>query len=254
MYQVFKEKLNKGVCIMGLAASQVRFLQMTAQKTNLEYKGQQINQSRTILANRTSNLFKEAQKMDIPTPPSKQDFTSTGYQTTLSDGQTLVIQSYTSYDLNGWENLWQNVSGWFSSDDTKANKHININKMTLNGEDSDIWSGKDLNAVVSVNGQIKAIEVKDSTGNTQYYSLEPIEIVDEAAYQRAMEKYEYDKIEYDKIQNEINKETEILQSQDKNLEIELKQIDTEHNALQTEIDAVKQVVQKNIESSFKTFS
>ena len=34
----------------------------------------------------------------------------------------------------------------------------------------------------------------------------------------------------------------------------LKQIDTEHNALQTEIDAVKQVVQKNIESSFKTFS
>ena len=36
---------------MGLAASQARFLNLTARKTNLEYEGQQINQQRTTLAN-----------------------------------------------------------------------------------------------------------------------------------------------------------------------------------------------------------
>ena len=32
---------------MGMAASQARFLSLTARKTNVEYEGQQINQQRT---------------------------------------------------------------------------------------------------------------------------------------------------------------------------------------------------------------
>lgn len=47
--------------------------------------------------------------------------------------------------------------------------------------------------------------------------------------------------------------TSIFQSQDKDLELKMKQLDTEHNALQTEMDSVKKVIEKNIESSFKTF-
>jgi hypothetical protein len=31
-------------------------------------------------------------------------------------------------------------------------------------------------------------------------------------------------------------------------------LDTENNAIQTEIDAVKKVIQDNVEKSFKTFS
>ena len=37
-------------------------------------------------------------------------------------------------------------------------------------------------------------------------------------------------------------------------DIELKNIDTEHNSLQTEYDSVKSVISKNIERSFKIYS
>lgn len=42
---------------MGLAASQARFLMLTAQKSKLELNGQQTNQSRAQLANITNQLF-----------------------------------------------------------------------------------------------------------------------------------------------------------------------------------------------------
>jgi hypothetical protein len=44
-----------------------------------------------------------------------------------------------------------------------------------------------------------------------------------------------------------------IQSIDKSLELHLKRVDTQHEAVQTEIDAVRKVIGKNIESSFKTF-
>ena len=68
-----------------------------------------------------------------------------------------------------------------------------------------------------------------------------------------MNQYEYDKYQYDQYIQEINAKIEIVQAEDKNLELRLKQLDTEHNAIQTEMDAVEKVIQKNTESSFKTF-
>lgn len=44
-----------------------------------------------------------------------------------------------------------------------------------------------------------------------------------------------------------------IQTKDKRFDLELKSIDTEHTAIQTEIDSVKKVVDKNIERSFKVF-
>ena len=39
---------------MGMAASQARFLGLTARKNNVEFEGQQINQQRTALSNQTA--------------------------------------------------------------------------------------------------------------------------------------------------------------------------------------------------------
>ena len=44
-----------------------------------------------------------------------------------------------------------------------------------------------------------------------------------------------------------------INNKDKKFELELKAIDTEHSAMQTELESVKKVIDKNIESSFKTF-
>lgn len=42
-----------------------------------------------------------------------------------------------------------------------------------------------------------------------------------------------------------------IQERDKMLELETKRLDTQHQAVQTEIDSVQKVISKNIESSFK---
>lgn len=58
---------------MGMAASQARFLQLTARKNNDEYMGQQINQARTALANKSAGLFEKMLGLQPPTPPSSMD-------------------------------------------------------------------------------------------------------------------------------------------------------------------------------------
>lgn len=78
--------------------------------------------------------------------------------------------------------------------------------------------------------------------------------VNEIEYDIAVNKYNIKKIEYDKEVNEINKQTSIYQRQDKILELKLTRLDTERNALNTEIDAVKKVIQDSTEKGFKTFS
>lgn len=53
---------------------------------------------------------------------------------------------------------------------------------------------------------------------------------------------------------EYTSRSAFFQQKDKEMELQMKQLDTEHNALQTEMDSVKKVMDKNVESSFKTFA
>ena len=94
---------------------------------------------------------------------------------------------------------------------------------------------------------------KDPNSGTRYELTTTTES-DDAAYNDAMNQYYYDKAQYDQKVQEVNAKIEIIQVQDKNLELKLKQLDTEQNAISTEMDAVKKVISKNVESSFKTFN
>ena len=42
-----------------------------------------------------------------------------------------------------------------------------------------------------------------------------------------------------------------IQEADKRLEMEMKRLDTQHEAVQTEMETVQKILQKNIETSFK---
>ena len=79
-------------------------------------------------------------------------------------------------------------------------------------------------------------------------------VTDEAAYQDAYAQYEYEQYLYDKKQQEINAKTEIIQQEDRNLELKLQRLDNERTQITTEIEAVEKVINDNIESSYKTFS
>ena len=69
---------------MGMAASQARFLGLTARKNNVEFEGQQINQQRTTLSNQSANYYNDLLGMSVPTPPSVDSYTKTVY--TFNDG------------------------------------------------------------------------------------------------------------------------------------------------------------------------
>ena len=99
-------------------------------------------------------------------------------------------------------------------------------------------------------GRVTSVRYKDSS---VVYTVNTETITDNAAYEDAMNQYNYDMAKYEKEIADINAQTEIIQEQDRTLELRLRQLDTEQEALQTEMEAVKKVIDKNIESTFKTF-
>ena len=400
---------------MGMAASQARFLGLTARKTNVEYEGQQINQQRTTLSNQSANYYNQLLGMTVPVPPSTAAYTKTVY--TFEDGSlsnsisTMIAQSDGTY-LISYTSSWTDdfaavsagqsivtrkdtgaidgtgktifdyfvgskqlrgltdnltftaqdyddqgnptgaaVSGLFYDKESKkyyrqyneqtgvysqeyvptsnnvkyicdfnddylktlsADQIANLKEEEKNyieilneqyGEadwlvryvkntTTNTWSPyfvkKDVldSAIFSDTGssqsnipaytigsaqkteEVKGVTARleqDSTGRIINVTLNPGQqdevtyavttntVTDQAAYDDAMNQYEYDKYEYDQSIQEINAKIEIIQAEDKNLELRLKQLDTEQDAIQTEMDAVQKVIEKNTESTFKTF-
>ena len=89
------KETNEREQAMGMAASQARFLGLTARKTNTEYEGQQINQQRTTLGNQSANYYNQLLGMTVPVPPSVADYTKTVY--TFSDGA--LDNSISSFEI-----------------------------------------------------------------------------------------------------------------------------------------------------------
>jgi len=328
---------------MGMAASQARFLGLTARKNNVEFEGQQINQQRTALSNQSANYYNDLLGMSVPVPPSVDDYTKTVY--TFEDGAltnqitSLIAQGGGKYTVsylrqwtddfavvtastsvvNGSQNgPWQvgaqklRPLGNITAADIAADEYLSSLSSSqidqLKKEEQEYaqliqeelgagtygeWSPyfyrqSDLqkagydgngNSLSNVNcytigsktrteelkavqgceiekdssGRLINITIPDGDGKPRTYALTTSTVTDQDKYEDAMNQYEYEKYEYDQAIQEINSKIEIIQAEDKNLELRLKQLDTEQKAISTEVDAVSQVIQKNTESSFKTF-
>lgn len=101
------------------------------------------------------------------------------------------------------------------------------------------------------NGRFTSVKFDD---DSVIYTLNTETVTDEDAYQDAMNEYNYKVQQYEKTIADINAKTSIIQQEDRTLELRLKQLDTEQNALSTEMEAVKKVISDNVEATFKTFS
>ena len=99
-------------------------------------------------------------------------------------------------------------------------------------------------------GRFTSIKLQDYSSEFQ---LNTETTSNDEAYQNALSQYYYDTQQYEKTLADINAKTELIQNEDRTLELRLKQLDTEHNALQTEMEAVKKIITKNVEDTFKTF-
>ena len=434
---------------MGMAASQARYLGLTARKTNVEYEGQQINQARTALANESANLFNRMLALQVPTAPKTTDYTeqqyafSDGYneyeidnlqqvdkeidgekynylvtyhynqevykgiQEKNSNPQVQKINTftttegveknvtatkdetnntYTVFDSEGnnptvfqqcsdkdlqelkelaskgiikiedIEKMFKNedengIKTFCKQEDLEAVKEnkaedlkyaqsmqtdytykvgnsqaerYNPNDVTqktaleqirhdfpqLNGiSDEDLWvyskNGKtffateeeldsceisgiknQVNDKYQISSQIDyqkvlnqyyATTLNEKVTNTEYARLDDVSgngrfqniklektntkfelksetKTDDIEYENAMQQYNYDILQYEKELADINSKTSLIQVQDRTLELRLKQLETEQKALTTEMEAVKGVIQKNVETTFKTFS
>jgi hypothetical protein len=426
---------------MGMAASQARYLGLTARKTNVEYEGQQINQARTALANQSADTFNQLLGLTVPVAPDKNKFISIQYSyvdgtngETVSnmseiiddpDGYNYMVthyhwadlykgiesmrtnpqvvtglatveldvpaasinkdtgtgvyskdgEDYTVYDpaVAEQKNIWEQIKNQYSlttsdvdvrvwadpadpnvlqfatvqdletayvnrtnpdalpmptyyikpetptyvgnsqvklydpTDETLKSAYEQIVKDWPDSEfaqspASDVYywtnslDGKtyfacanDLAASAASaadpaypteNQQVKLLQYNaqnvkskiertekafvdiDGSGRAEsiryenssaVFSLHTEQITDEIAYENAMNKYTYDVRVYEKTIEDINAKTKKIQEQDRTLELRLKQLDTEQEALQTEMEAVKKVIDKNIEQTFKTF-
>ena len=86
---------------MGLSASQARLLSLTARQSNLEYEGQQINQQRTTLSNESSNYYNSLLEMEVPVPPSSNDYTKIVYSFTIGGNKATIDETLPQEDGNG---------------------------------------------------------------------------------------------------------------------------------------------------------
>lgn len=286
---------------MGLAASQARFLGLTARKSNTEYEGQQVNQQRTALANESASLYSQLTNLSVPTPPDINQYYSTEYTFTI-DGTNYTMSQLPQMTEDGLYSFVATYSGMNSRYDKVLDMEgidtsaivngtagsvalANVSKLaavvgdTTETHASRFTSGTDVYYNVGgVNGQYykyvstPTIEEKDfqgvsftfdSTGAFQSMQLSNSgdkiaisanNVADDDAYEQAMNEYNKEYNDYEKTMSQINAKTEVIQQQDKSLELRLNQLDTEQNAISTEMDAVQKVIDKNVESTFKTFA
>lgn len=317
-----------------MAASQARMLSLLERMSDVEYEGQQINQQRLILSNKMNEVMEQLTNMDVPTPPSKQDFLYNVYSgktrngkkitATLNDDGTFNITKPVSgmvvedaglqninrietedgielrvngrktysmaearklYDGPALEDAITGLRHTFGDDEGKLDENLytvivneaSDGKVTFAFcSTDDLLTGSGL-ATEDDPGQVRVfnpaqgtydetienVEVSfDGMGyvekvqlpNGEYVDMTIEQQVDEIEYDKAINKYNLKKIEYDKEVNQINKLTSIYQREDKQLELKLTRLDTERNALNTEIEAVKKVIQDSTEKGFKTFS
>ena len=98
-------------------------------------------------------------------------------------------------------------------------------------------------------GRMTSVVIDD-----QEFALQTETVTDEAAYEDAYNQYEYEKYQYNQYVQEVNSKISIIQLQDKKLELQLEQLDTERTTITTEIEAVQKVLGENIDRTYKTFN
>ena len=142
--------------------------------------------------------------------------------------------------------------------DSTGQMQVEVFSMMSNGSYTDAVETPGCKLTFDSSGRISSISipVTDSEGNTIYNTvpLEATSVTDDAAYKDAYADYEYETYLYDQKNKEINAKTEIIQQEDRNLELKLQRLDNERTQITTEIEAVEKVINDNIESSYKSFS
>ncbi len=235
---------------MGLAASQGRLLLLTARKSNLELQAQTISQERSLLSMQQETIaYDYSQKTNnqiymISTTGSEK----TGERVPLS--VKALRARYNGTDESGKALTKDRVR----IVDTRTGKTVDLDKLQRSDASSTTPDGplqRNLQMGIYV---IKTQDLKtadDGTAAEGEYEDTWTTISPAGQSEYNLVYYTDDdagaKAKYDQALARV-------QRLDKQLEIKLNQVETQHKAIETEVESVDKVISNNIEGSFKYFS
>jgi len=245
---------------MGLASSQARMLLLTAQKSDLEYRAQMINQRKLNLGLRTQEL---AQKYSKAMSNRKLEFAYyTSGNTATALRQSLSYAALTTENGLAGNFLVTDSSGKYVVRNDADAKNF-YSRLTETGQvDCDYNSFKEKYCNYNYGESLLSNDsfFQDSLRNgvlfiQQLMGSDAANQYKDISYASVATIYDsLDTSDDDEAQAEYEAQAMILSNQDKQLDLELQQIQTKHKAIETEYDSVKKVIDKNIDKSFKIFS
>lgn len=273
---------------MGMSASQARLLTITARLSDLEYQAQTVENARIRLSQRTEEAateYSNALEKKSLSVLSGVDSTSGTYQYVQATAYNLTNYAAVSSldkqrfikDSNGKVVVTDGESSAYDKSNGTLSTFLSNMGIVTDPSKTGYDSAK-VTYYTNVFNQIKS-NGYNSPGNTNMYSTDWLYSQLSAGNVHLEEwnatggqdgKGDFEAISWQsgdvsiktdsddeaatKAEADYTAKTAEIQSKDKKLELNLKQIDTEHSALQTEFDSVKKVIDKNIERSFKTFN
>lgn len=224
---------------MGLDASQARWLCLTARKNNLEYEIQQSTQAKMMLA---QEMDHEALRWSNGMNIQHLYYSPSGGGSMTQDMQRLSYQIVTGDSDNG--GLGYKVRDSYG-------------RLVVPELPDPMPEGKTVAdyAVEPYCGQADYFETNLKTGNWRISipSLEGDDWIDESISGSTFIYQGVDSKDYAIANAEYEAKVENLERKEKRLDMSIQQLAAERNAVETEIDSVKKVIDKNIEETFKAF-
>ena len=238
---------------MGLAASQARLLNLTARMHDIEYKAQNLEAQKLQMANESDQVYSEYEEA--------LNATKIQFKTVQQDGSILyedatggklAEQGY-SFEVAFGDNKGKvyntlqaavdalKLDGTFQDSTEALTNFINSGLIVLvKVQDAD---GKQVKGYV--NGtNVKALQNAEATSGTYEVNVATDtglqEVSDETDLKKAEAKYEAD-------MRKIN-------NKDKKFDTDLAALETERNAIKTEIETLKTIAKDNVDRTYKLFS
>lgn len=245
---------------MGLAASQGRLLLLTARKSDLEFRAQQITQSEMILAMQTEEVAREySLKISNQTLKYINSADSTEVDITAATLGSLSANSGAKLKLQvlGSDGKFYD---WVANghDETTGYKDAEGNIITIEAYNKlDDTQKAGYSAIISQVGTTNNYTgpqiLEGVNGGTMQVVYEgtdkPIDAINGTSFSVA-----YNTKDDAAADADYRRKTASLQIKEKRLQMDLSQVETQQKACDTEIDSVKKVMDKNIERTFKVFS
>ena len=285
---------------MGLAASQARYLLLTARRSDLEYRAQMISQRKIALAMETEQVATAYTKA-LNNRHLMFTFTSSANAQSTKQ-EELTYKSFTS-DLNTEKyRLVDPASGKIlCADRTEATRYVNINDYATFDADGNQTGWKDGQSQDTYNAACEEFYQKNMLKlpalNNKNYLHDAIQAGTIAIERQTLENIDVPVINQETGQQETNqdgslkfatqtniswesvlfagmddvsselytkddsaamaeyeKKSLLIQNQDKQLDVELKQVETQLEACKAEQESVSKLVKDHAGQDFKIFS